>query len=531
MLHAHLPFVRHPEHARFLEEDWLFEGISESYLPLLRVFNGLESDRIPFRLTVSISPTLASMLADSALQQRYADYQQRQLDLAERELDRTSSDSQLNEVAAMYVTLFRQNQLDYENLYKRNLVEALAAWQRKGNVELITTAATHAFLPFFAQQPSAVEAQIAQGVRCHRRLFSKRPSGFWLPECGYFEGVEGYLQAHDLPYFITESHAVLYCEPRPKYGVYAPVQSANRVAAFARDPRSARSVWSATDGYPAHPSYRDFYRDIGFDLPADYLAPYLHGDGVRSATGIKYYAITGDTEDKRPYQPEVAADTVRHHARNFLQARLTQIRELAPLMDRKPFLVCPYDAELFGHWWFEGPRWIDRLFREAVAHREDLQFATPGDYLATYPDNQPATPSFSSWGDGGYAEVWLDESNDWVYPHLLRMSSRMEELVEKFPRVTGLHRRALNQAAREILLSQASDWAFIMKAGTAVDYAVRRTREHIENFNRIYESLLANRLDVAWLGTVEARNNLFPDMDYRLMRLSGQDRPVRPSAR
>jgi 1,4-alpha-glucan branching enzyme len=193
-------------------------------------------------------------------------------------------------------------------------------------------------------------------------------------------------------------------------------------------------------------------------------------------------------------------------------------------MDRKPFVVCPYDAELFGHWWFEGPEWLDQLFREARTYADTLQFITASDYLATYRENQSAIPSLSSWGDGGYAEVWLDESSDWVYPHLLRIAERMEELVEKFPRVTGLHRRALNQAAREILLSQASDWAFIMKAGTAVDYAVRRTREHIENFNRIYESLLANRLDVAWLSTVEARNNLFPDMDYRIMRLSGEGR-------
>jgi 1,4-alpha-glucan branching enzyme len=185
-------------------------------------------------------------------------------------------------------------------------------------------------------------------------------------------------------------------------------------------------------------------------------------------------------------------------------------------MERPPLLVCPYDAELFGHWWYEGPYWIEQVIRGLAKFEGKMELLSPIDYLGLYFENQVAQPCFSSWGNKGYAEVWLEGSNDWIYRHLHTASDHMVELSRRFPDEKGIRGRALNQAARELLLSQSSDWAFIMKTGTTVPYAVKRTREHIYNFNRLYQALTRNEIDQEWLLGLEKKNNCFADIDYRV---------------
>ena len=206
---------------------------------------------------------------------------------------------------------------------------------------------------------------------------------------------------------------------------------------------------------------------------------------------------------------------MEEHAEHFVRARLHQAEQLRAHMDRPPLIVCPFDAELFGHWWFEGPEWIEAVLRRLARCSDRLRMLSAGDYLDLHPDLQEAQPCFSSWGNKGYAEVWLESSNDWIYRHLHKMSECMAELVRRFPGEKGLRKRALDQALRELLLAQSSDWAFIMKTGTTVAYAVRRTKEHIWNFNRIYSAAMENNIDQEWLLALEARNNLFPELDYR----------------
>ncbi len=516
ILHSHLPFVRHPECPRFLEEDWLLEAISETYLPLLDVFERLEADDIPFRLTVSVSPTLTAMLQDKLLQERYINHLQNLIDLAQAELKRTKNDPELNKLAGMYLRRFENCFKNFTDRYKRNIISRLKYFQSKGYLELITSSATHSFLPLLQNVPKAVKAQIEVAVDSHTEHFETNPEGIWLPECGYFPGVEDYLKARGLKYFFMEAHGILFADQRPNYGVYAPLYCPNMVAAFGRDPESSRAVWSSEEGYPGDNVYREFYRDVGFDLPLEYIEPFIHDGGIRVNTGIKYYAITGRTDQKILYNREKAMKKAEEHAEHFLTARLIRIEQLQKSMDRPPIFVCPYDTELFGHWWFEGPAWIEYLIRKVAMVPDRLKMITASDYLAEYPENQVSTPSFSSWGNKGYAEVWLEGSNDWIYRHLHKASERMVELCRRFPGEKGILRRALNQAARELLLCQASDWAFIMKTGTTVPYAVKRTKEHIYNFNRIYESVMAGSLDKEWLKKIESKNNLFPHIDYRV---------------
>ena len=517
VLHAHLPFVRHPDYMNFLEETWLFEAISETYLPLLRVLEGLAEDEVPYRITISVSPTLSAMLTDEYLQGRYISHVTNLLALSEKELSRTEGEEEFHHLAKMYHTLFRKNLEDFTQKYKKNILKGFRELEKAGYVELITSAATHSFFPVMQEWPEAVFAQIQTAVISHGRTFGSDPKGLWIPEFGYYPGLEKYMKVNNCNYFFVAAHGLLYADDKPKYGVYAPISSKNGVHAFGRDLASSYAVWSSEEGYPGDIDYREFYRDIGFDLPMDYIAPFIHEGNLRVNTGFKYYRITGNTSEKKPYNPERARIKAEEHAENFLYNRLKQIQKLEPHMDRPPIIVSPYDAELFGHWWFEGPMWIDFLLRK-ISELGDgsLLTVTPTDYLEKYPENQIATPAFSSWGNKGYSEVWVNGSNDWIYRHIHKAIERMCELANRFPNETGLKKRVLNQAAREVLLSQASDWPFIMKTGTTVPYAVKRVKEHISNFTNIYENLCRNTVNTEWLTQVEKKNNIFPDLDYRI---------------
>jgi len=304
--------------------------------------------------------------------------------------------------------------------------------------------------------------------------------------------------------------------------VYAPVYTPSGVAAFARDPESSMQVWSAEHGYPGDPVYREFYRDIGWDLDHEYVRPYIQATGDRKNTGIKYYRITGKVPlgEKQPYDPNAARERAETHAGNFLFNRTKQIQFLqAAFRDGPPpIVISPYDAELYGHWWYEGPIFLDYLIRKAAREQDVLRLQSPIDYLREYPEQQLAQPPMSSWGAGGYAAVWLDEGNDWIYRYVHKASERMIELARIYQDASGVTRRALNQAARELLLAQSSDWAFIIKTGTMVDYAVRRTREHLLRFSKLYDQLKSGGVDEMWLASVEGRDNLFPEIDYRVYR-------------
>jgi len=175
-----------------------------------------------------------------------------------------------------------------------------------------------------------------------------------------------------------------------------------------------------------------------------------------------------------------------------------------------------YDAELYGHWWYEGVDFLDYLFRKIHFDQKDIKLITPMEYLKENPVNQVAEPSMSSWGDKGYHDVWLNSGNDWIYRHLINAAERMAELANKFPHEGGVLRRALNQAARELMLMQSSDWAFLMTVGTAKEYSVKRTREHIQRFNAIYEMINGTRIDEGYVWDLEQKDNIFPEIDYNV---------------
>jgi 1,4-alpha-glucan branching enzyme len=513
LLHAHLPFVRHPEHGEFLEEDWFYEAIAETYLPLLRVFDRLADEQAPVCLTMTLTPTLCAMMEDPLLQERAARYLERTVLLAESEVERTRGDHATHDLARFYLDRAGAARDDFAARGRR-LIPSFRRLQDAGFLEIITCAATHAFLPLLAEHPPALRAQLLVARDYHTRLFGRPPAGVWLPECAYFPGLENYLREAGLRWTVLEAHGMMFGRPQPQFAIHAPCYTPDGTAVFGRDRDSGRQVWSREEGYPGDPAYRDFYRDIGHDLPLDYLHPFT--GGVRKFTGLKYHRITGRTDRKELYHRPWAEAAADAHAADFLSGRLAQFRRLGEAMPVPPVVLSPYDAELFGHWWFEGPEFLDLFLRKAAFDQSDFEFTTPSRHLEENNTLQVIRPCASSWGHRGYWEVWLDASNAWIYPHLHAAARRMTGAARKNVRTrVGWKNETLRQMARELLLAQSSDWAFLMRTGTAREYATKRTRDHLLRFNRLGENLAAGRNDEDFLAACRERDNIFPELEWR----------------
>ncbi|MEJ7623907.1 MAG: 1,4-alpha-glucan branching protein domain-containing protein [Pyrinomonadaceae bacterium] len=536
ILHAHLPFVRHPEYPEFLEEDWLYEAITEVYLPLIFIFQSLHEQGIRPRLAMNVSPPLCEMLADPLLQERYTRHLENLIALAEKELVRTkAAQREFYDAAKMYVDNLNASLILWNDRYKRNLINAFRELQDEGVVEIITCCATHGFLPLVST-PESRRAQVEIAVANYRKHFGRQPRGIWLAECAYEPGIEDLLKSAGIEYFISDTHAILYGDPRPRFGVHAPVVCSNGTAVFARDLETSQQVWSAEVGYPGNDLYREFYRDIGWDAPLEYLRPHLHSDGARRHLGLKYHRITGrdvPQNQKRPYNPDAARDKAAENASHFISERICQAKKLRETFEgHPPLVVSPYDAELYGHWWFEGPQFLDFFFKKIHFDQSEIECITPGDFLDSNLAIQIQQPTASSWGENGYYKVWLNEQNEWMYPYQHDAERRMTRAVDsRGSQIAGQDdslsdSRLLSQMARELLLAQSSDWAFQIYQGTTVEYSTRRFQSHIQRFNMLADLLSAGPLaadQLALLTEIEQRDNIFPEIDYRIFASADND--------
>ncbi len=548
VLHAHLPFIHHPESNDYLEESWLYEAISETYIPLLKNFKKLVNEGVNFRITMSMTPPLLSMLDNKLLQQKYINYLKNLIELSEKEIKRTTFNEKMNNLSKYYYERYSEDLRLFRDEFKCDLISQFKHFQDIGVLEIITCGATHGYFPILYVNEKTVRAQIAVGVQTYERYFGKKPRGIWLPECGYVPEADKYLREFGVDYAIVESHGVLYANPTPVYGTLAPIVSPQGFTVFGRDMESSRQVWSSINGYPGDYNYRDFYRDIGYEADYDYIKPYIAHNGVRVHTGIKYHRITGDTDNKDIYDIQWAKDSAERQAGHFLNSRTEQIENASHYMNKPPIVLCPYDAELYGHWWYEGPYWLYILFKKIYYDECNFELITPSEYMDKYPEIQQCQPCRSSWGANGYSEVWLNPSNDYAHKHLHTAGDRMCELAYKFKdsydvlndldnkikdlkkekkpitsitssskyRNAKLQVRALNQAARELLLAQSSDWLFIITNNTMVDYAHRRIKDHIGRFTRLYNELNSGKIDRKFLTEIEEKDCVFPDIDYRI---------------
>ena len=466
ILHAHLPYIR-PAGKEILEERWLYEAVAETYLPLIWALERLQADGVPARVAISLSGPLLSMLGDPGLMARCRGHLARIADLAALEASRLA-DTALEKAAFYHRDHFARLVVELDRR-DNNLLGAFKALEEAGLVELFTVAGTHAYLPLLGSD-AARAAHIEAGAGEFARHFGRRPAGMWLPECAYAPGLDHLLAAADIRWFIAESSTVAAAFP-PVDGPV--VQTPGGVTAFARDPEASRQVWDSKIGYPGDPVYREFYRDAGYDLPLDVVAPYLV-DGIRSDTGLKFYRVTsgggGADSEKEPWDPQAAMARAAEHARHYAGV----------ISARKGLVVAPFDAELYGHWWFEGPVFIEMLFR-ALAAGDAVRPVSPSDWLSEHGEAPVARIPAGSWGDGGDYRVWLSRANDWLWPEVHAAERRMAELIDE----GRMPPHTLNQTARELLLAEASDWPFILYFQTAADYARERVRRHLERFNAL----------------------------------------------
>lgn len=520
VLHAHLPFVRHPEHARHLEERWFYEALVECYLPLLEAFDRMSEEGVPFALTMSVTPPLAAMMRDDLLRQRFHEHLERVEALAEAEMKRLWGDEQFAPIA----TFYRDHFARMRSVWDRHGGDVLAGFVKHwdaGHLELLTCSATHCYLPAMLPAREGIRLQLELGVRGFERIVGRRPSGAWLAECAYNPSFDDEIARAGIRFTVVDTHGVLHARPRPPFGIHAPISSPAGVAFFGRDAESSRQVWSRDEGYPGDAYYRDFYRDIGFDLPEGQLRGEVAGDGSRLMTGLKYFRITGKDVEKQPYQPGVAAQRARDHARDFVAKRVVAASARAAAMPVPPVIVAPYDAELFGHWWFEGPVFLEWVFRELAQTGGQLEAITLRQYLERHPVCVQATPSASSWGAGGHGEVWVGPEAAWAWRHVHHATRYAGWLVQRHRQAEGWRGEALDQLIVELLLLQSSDWAFILKTGTVARYAEARIRAHVRrlrHLGHLVETGNVEQGDMAWLEDVRKRDNLFRQLSGSELR-------------
>ena len=482
VLHAHLPDLRDATAEDSLEERWLFEALTDTYVPLADLLDDLARDALPVGFGLSLSPTLLAMLGDARLKDRYRRHLAALAQVADREVARRQHDPALGPLAARHKARFARTADRYFDVYGADLAAVFRSHAAAGRLELLTTGATHAILPLLRGSPVWVRTQIAIAITEHQRTFGEPPAGFWLPECAWDPALDVELRRAGIRWVVLDTHGIALATPAPVFGPWAPIASPEGVIAFGRDPETARQVWSR-EGFPGDRWYREYHRDLGYDEPAS-LDPFLSLPPGGGPTGIKYFRVTGGTGAKAIYEPDRAAARVAVHARQFVEGAAERAAALEVTMGRPPVFVCPYDAELFGHWWHEGMDWLGAVLR-LLAEHPALEARTPSRELAANPTLQRARPAASTWGEAGHQAVWMADATSWIHLELSELGERVANLC----RGSGPASDGVRSAAEHLLLAQSSDWPFMVSRNTAAAYGRHRLAVHLGACRRLCDTL------------------------------------------
>ena len=530
VLDAHLPYVRNAETPGTVEESWLFNDLTFTYLPLLRAFTAMERDGVPFRIAIALSPLLAEMLCDPLLQERYVEHLGRSIAFAEKLLDENRLGGLKRKTLEGQLELLRENALDFEGPCKRDVVKRLDYFAEKGFVEILAAPATPCFFPFYEDIPEAIDAQIEIGLMSCRERLSSIPEGFWLPALGWFPGVEKALRAYGFHYTIVENTALLFSGEPPEAGVFAPAACENGFAVFPRDSFAAEELASSECGFWANPAYMDTDRDIGFSLDAEALAPLFDASLGRRATGFRFFsrgaaakggdaAIGAEGGEDGLYNPDIAALQAETDAKAFLDRSREMLESASSLLGGAPACrTCALPATFFGGEWLEGVDWLEKTFRLASS-MYDVSFELPAAAMKAFSAQKrrrkPVAPVFSTWLERGYADELLNSANDWAYAYIRKATARMVDIAGRFSDSRPLSERILNVAAREVLLAQSIEWPLLMNDPVNFEYARKRLEESVRAFTTVYDSLGSNEVSTEWLTEMEKRHPLFPFINYR----------------
>ncbi len=500
LLHGHLPYVNHPEKESFLEEDWFNEAMAEVYIPLAIMLNDLDKKNLKNQFTLSLSPTLLAMMSNHTLIKKFVKYLQQRIDFLQSELDNYIQFDQKNEqLKPAYALLKKYNEIKFSFIskYNFNIISEFKRLKENSVVEIITTSLTHTFSPNFMPYKSYLHLQIKCALDDFESFFGYRPDGLWLPECGYFEGLEDILLENGLKYTIIEAHGILMGEELPKNGVYAPVYAKNGFVFFPRDIDSAKNVWSRTEGYPASKYYRDFHKDIGTSWDDNRVYKMLHknidNEYIKSFTGIKYWQI-GENEngDKNIYDPFIAREMTKSDAEDFIIKRSIIKEKISDLMDKPPLFTAPYDMELFGHWWYEG---IDFLKNISLisSKNEEINLTTFSCYLQKFKTHQLLNPKYSTWGQNGFSQVWNNEKNNRIIIESHNILEKFEHLIKLIFSenilLAEIEKEAVVLLTKIVFLITSSDWPFLINSGIYA-YTIKRFYIHKEDFEFLLNKII-----------------------------------------
>lgn len=552
VLHSHLPYARLAGRWPHGEE-WIHEAATETYIPLLQTLYDLKEQGVFFRLTIGITPVLAEQLADPDVLHHLDQYLEEKIAATQRDMvyfeAPGTSDSYLRKLAQIYANNFKAIQSAYHNRFNRDIIGAFRRLQDEGLIEIITCVATHAYLPLLSCD-SSINAQLKTGIRSYERLFGRKPSGIWLPECAYRPayitedgrtraGLETFLAQHDLKVFFSETHTITGGQPvgvaagevigpygyvkrryvipaspvlqiperpattfKPYYvsdtvaGISAEEHSG--VVVIGRNNQTGMQVWSADWGYPGDFDYREFHKKAG-------------------TSGMQYWRVSGakiDLADKDYYYPDWAAYKVEQHAEHFAHMVGDLLRDYHKQTGEFGLISSNYDTELFGHWWYEGVAWLGKVLRHLAAN-QDIELTSASEFIERHPPREVLHIPESSWGSNGTHFTWDNHETHWMWQPIQEAEVRMENLVARYPHPTDDQRVVLNQIARELLLLQSSDWPFLVTTGQAREYAIQRFSQHLERFNRLIASLEADSPDLKLADEYYELDKLFPDIDYQ----------------
>ncbi len=522
VLHSHVPYVL--GHSTWPHGSAMaYEAAAETYMPIIDLCQQLASEGYVANLTIGLTPVVLEQLSDDRFKGWFASYLENKIDEAHHNFEefRWRGEGHLQHLAYLwrerYISLLR----DFTERYHRDLVGAFRELQDEGQIEIMTSAATHGYLPLLREDGS-VQAQIKEGITTYNRHFGRWPRGFWLPECAYRprarwgvpeeigstgevwmrKGLEEFLGENGIDYFIVDTHMLQGGWPLPvtvetdqtmgklwsrirrrpvpdedrwpkdphyPYFVGDYFEDHPPVACFARDPSTSLQVWSAEWGYPGDGWYLDFHKK--------------HYPG-----GLRYWRITDDSGDlaaKQQYGPEKAAERVYENAGHFMWLVKETLRGCSRDFRRLPVVCAPFDAELFGHWWFEGVEWLGYVLRW-MNQDPEIQMLTCHEYLRRHPPTSAISLPEGSWGQGGGHWVWLNPETTWTWQRIYDAELDMQALVrEQGDNRDPVIQKFLQQAARELLLMQASDWQFLITTWTARDYAEFRLQAHHSDFKRV----------------------------------------------
>ncbi len=548
VLHSHLPYSR--KAGRWPHgEEWLHEGISETYLPLLNALYDLKEEGCQYRFTLGMTPVLVEQLDDNTILEHFRIYIEDKINRAAADISRFEKESNghLAYLARFYQERYQSLLNSFDNRFQGHVIAPLKQLQDEGYLEILTSAATHAYLPLL-ERDSSVHGQLKTGADSYKSHFGRSPKSIWLPECGYRPafyagtgsqsylkpGFEYFLANLNINLFFAETHTIEggepvgkatgaiigpygniprryvipladYKEPTTKttflpYWVKSNEPSVD-VAVIGRNNRTGMQVWSADWGYPGDFDYREFHKK----------------DGV---SGLQYWRVTNarrDLGDKDYYHPDWAAGKIGSHADHFANLVIDLVNEFYGQNGKYGIVAAAYDTELFGHWWFEGVTWIKEVLKKLAAS-DSVDLTTAGSYIEKHPPEDVLALKEGSWGQAGAHFTWMNTDTEWMWPIIHNCEIKMERLVSKYSDAKGDIARHLNQAARELLLLESSDWPFLITTGQAKEYAVNRFQEHVQRFDALADIALAGKFDgVAHnlYHELYELDNIFPDIDYR----------------